>query len=314
MQVALRAPAKINLSLLVGPGDEGDYHELFTVFAPIDVYDELDFSLKAYPRRERGGGLQVKCRAVEGEANLVARALRAVERETGWAFGGTVVITKGIPMGAGLGGGSTDAAAALLTGALTVAESGGPAMNENVLRRLARDLGADVGFFLDGRPAIGRGIGDVLRPLTLPPLPIVLVMPEDHLSTASVYREFDLLGIANDADTFHTEADDAERLWRQWERSSSDPTPSEVARLLRNDLEEASFAMLPSLVEAKAALVREGALGALMSGSGPTLFGVCASAENAAECAEKLIDEGFMARPATAGGPLPAGYQGVGPP
>lgn len=145
MHITKSAPAKINLSLLIGPGGASGYHEIFTVFAPVDVYDVLSFGLEARPAGEgKIAELQVKAHAIEAEANIVAHALRALERHTGWVFTGKVTIDKGIPMAAGMGGGSTDAATALLAGAEVLREAGGPDVSDTELRRLARALGADV--------------------------------------------------------------------------------------------------------------------------------------------------------------------------
>lgn len=305
MHVITRAPAKVNLSLLVGPRDHMGYHELFTVFTPVDVYDELEFMLEARPGG-RPADLQVKCRAVDGEANLVAQALRALERETGWVFAGQVAIGKGIPMGAGLGGGSTDAAVALQVGAEVLADVGGPAPDGATLRSLARALGADVSFFLDPRPAIGLGIGELLEPIALPELPLVLIFPEEHLSTARVYRAFDSTRPFESRDTFTARSQEAEGRWRELARAcrTRRTTPfdaiGEVAGLLQNDLEETSFILVSELVGGKEALRKEGALGALMSGSGPTLFGLCSTQSAAAELEDRLVAQGFRARAATA--------------
>ncbi|MFH0917000.1 MAG: hypothetical protein V1912_11240, partial [bacterium] len=300
MHVIKRAPAKVNLSLLVGPRDQMGYHELFTVFAPVDVHDELEFTLEARPGG-RAGDLLVKCRAVDGEANLVAQALRALERETGWVFSGQVTIGKGIPMGAGLGGGSTDAAVSLQVGAEVLAEAGGPAPDGAKLRSLARALGADVPFFLDPSPAIGRGIGELLEPIALPALPLVLVFPEEHLSTARVYRAFDSARPLESREAFAARSDEAEGGWRKLARACRIRcTPpfdavGAVAGLLQNDLEEASFGLVPELVGSKEALTEEGARGALMSGSGPTLFGLCSTVSAAEELADRLVARGFRA-------------------
>ncbi|MCE5253777.1 MAG: 4-(cytidine 5'-diphospho)-2-C-methyl-D-erythritol kinase [Actinomycetia bacterium] len=288
-----RAPAKVNLGLLVGPRDDAGYHEIFTVFAPIDVYDELEFSLEAEDANGRPGALQVECSAAPGETNLAARALRALESHTGWTLSGRVAISKGIPVGAGLGGGSSDAAMALLAGAQALAEAGGPVPGRSELVGLARKLGADVAFFLDPAPAIGRGVGEILEPLALPQLWLVLVVFDRMLSTARVYRSLDVVRPAVSKAYFEHRADQAERRWRRVE------DPAQAGRLLENDLEQAGFALVPSLADDKEALIREGALGALMSGSGPTLFGLCESVAAAQELARRLDARGLQTRVAT---------------
>lgn len=302
MRADLPAPAKVNLSLLVGPVDERGYHELFTVFVPVKVHDRLEFELEARPAPDRVGELYVRCHAVDGEANLVAQALRALERASGWSFTGRVVIDKGIPMGAGMGGGSTDAAVALRVGAEALRAAGGPVPDEAALHLLARGLGADVPFFLDPRPSIGRGIGDELEPLDLPSLALVLVIPRDHLSTAHVYRALDQAreAIAESGGRgsgrpdgpeldFETRAIAAESAWRRV------ATVQEVAALLENDLEPVSFALLPGLGPVKHALLEAGARGALMSGSGPTVFGVCSDLAHAEAVAERMRGQRYRA-------------------
>ncbi len=293
MHVTRSAPAKVNLSLLVGPGGPSGYHEIFTVFVPVDVYDVLSFALEAKPASKGPGELHVKAHAIEAEANIVAHALRALERHTGWVFTGQVTIDKGIPLAAGMGGGSTDAAMALQVGAQLLREAGGPAPSDDELHRLAQGLGADVPFFLDPRPAIGRGRGDLLEPLSLPELPLLLIFTDQPLSTARVYREFDAQNVAEILADFSSRSSEAEEQWRRVQ------TVGEVAGLLRNDLEETSCNLLPGLCDAKDTLLQEGALGALMSGSGPTIYGVCASREDAEALCAKVSADGMNCRVAT---------------
>lgn len=290
MHTVRRAPAKVNLSLLVGPSGPSGYHEIFTIFVPVDVYDVLSFTLEAKPASAGPGELHVKAHAIEAEANIVAHALRALERHTGWVFTGRVTIDKGIPLAAGLGGGSTDAATALQVGAELLREAGGPAPSDDDLRRLARGLGADVPFFLDPRPAIGRGRGEILEPLPLPEVPLLLIFTDQLLSTAHVYREFDVQNAAENPADFAVRAAAAEQLWRQAR------TVQDVAGLLRNDLEETSCNLLPGLCDAKDILLQEGALGALMSGSGPTFYGVCASREDAEALCARVSEDGVNCR------------------
>jgi 4-diphosphocytidyl-2-C-methyl-D-erythritol kinase len=293
VKITKRTPAKINLCLLVGPKDDSDNHEIFTVFVPVDVYDELEFELEARPGGESPGDLWVECKTSAGEANLAAQALRALERHTGWGLAGRVVIHKHIPVGAGLGGGSSDAAAALLAGVEALAEAGGPVPDDAELVTLARGLGADVAFFLDPFPAIGRGIGELLEPLDLPELSVVLVFFDRMLSTARVYRSFDSMQIAESRSMFEFRAGQAEKRWRQV------ADVGQMARMLQNDLERASFSLIPSLMTDREILIREGAIGALMSGSGPTLFALCASKDKVEELRGRLTVRGFRAQVAT---------------
>ncbi len=310
MRTSRLAPAKVNLSLLVGPADTRGYHEVFTVLVPVEMYDRLDFDLEARPAPSPLQELHVRCHAVDGEANLVAQALRALERTTGWVLTGRVHIDKGIPMGAGMGGGSTDAAVALRVGAEALAVAGGPLPDEAALRALARGLGADVPFFLHPRPAIGRGIGDILEPLDLPALVLVLVLPSSHLSTAHVYRALDEARAVrpeaaaqraersqgSSAD-FAARAAAAEAAWRRVR------TVADVGPLLQNDLEPISLGLLPGLAAVKRTLLEAGAQGAMMSGSGPTVFAVCATEAEAATVAEAVRARGYQVEIAPVLGP-----------
>ena len=293
MQVTKRTPAKVNLCLLVGPKDESGSHEIFTVFVPVDVYDEIDFALEARPGDESPGKLHVECKTAAGEANLAAQALRALERHTGWAFDGRVIIRKSIPVGAGMGGGSSDAAATLLVGVQALAQAGGPVPDQVQVVALARDLGADVAFFLDPVPSIGRGIGELLEPIEIPDLPLVLVFFDRLLSTTRVYRAFDQLRPAESQAVFDFRSGQAEKRWRQVADAG------QVARLLENELELAAFSLIPSLVTDREILAREGALAALVSGSGPTLFGLCESSDKAVELQQRMTVRGFSSRVAS---------------
>ncbi|NLO26684.1 MAG: hypothetical protein GX113_00670 [Actinobacteria bacterium] len=304
INVRRQTPAKVNLSLLVGPkGDDGN-HEIFTVFAPVDVYDDIEMSLEARDG-EGPGELSVECRTASGENNLAAQALRALERHTGWSLSGRLVIRKGIPVGAGMGGGSSDAAAVLMVGVEALVEAGGPELDDARLVTIARSLGADVSFFLDPRPAIGRGIGELLEPLDLPELHLVLVFFDRMLSTARVYREFDSQQPMITRSMFAFKAGQAEKRWRQVTEIT------QVAHLLENDLERAGFSLIPSLASDREILMREGAIGALMSGAGPTLYALSASDDKAKELAERLMVRGFNVRTAKVIGPGVDEYAGV---
>lgn len=312
-----RVPGKVNFSLLVGPPAADGYHPLFTVFAPLDLHDELQFDLEVVTASQGDRAtLSVDCPGIPSEMNLVTRALRAVEAATGRRFSGRVGVTKGVPVGAGLGGGSADGALALRVAAALVASAGGPQLGDARLRELARRLGADVAFFLDPRPALARGVGDILEPLPLPAVPLVMVLPDGGLSTAEVYRTFDGVAAGESAEAFEARCLRAEQAWRSlsaaWASGGMDQASAclRVAALLQNDLERASMHIMPALATHKAVLERRGVLGALMSGSGPTVFGVCSSREQAEGVAGELRAEGLPARLVWAGPPRSGREQG----
>ncbi|MHB9150602.1 MAG: 4-(cytidine 5'-diphospho)-2-C-methyl-D-erythritol kinase [Thermoleophilia bacterium] len=300
----IRAPAKVNLSLLVGPPYDDGYHPLSTVFVPLSLADEVEVDLEVRPRFDTPGtsrSLEVVCPGIAQEENLVTRAVRAVERATGWAFSGRLTVRKNIPKGAGLGGGSSDAAVALRAAAQMVAETGGPRLSQVELHRIARSLGADVPFFLDPRPALAVGVGDLLEPLELPPLPLALLLPTRELSAAEVYRTFDGVGSRETAAGFEERRLRAERAWRAlsaaWASGALDAVAvrAELAGLLGNDLEISSLHLVPELAADRADLDGEGVLGVLMSGSGPTLFGLCATMHAAEAVVSKLRARGHAA-------------------
>ena len=328
----IQAPAKVNLSLLVGPPGEDGYHSLSTVFVPLSLADELEVELEVTlevtpkagigrsgaatardprPRARVGTStlddpgveavrsrLEVTCPGVSWADNLVTRALLGVESATGCVFSGRIVVHKNIPTGAGLGGGSSDAAAALRTAAELVAEAGGPSLAPSQLHALARSLGADVPFFLDPRPALASGVGDLLEPLELPPLALALLLPRRELSTAEVYRTFDVMGVTESTVAFQERRLRAESDWRSlssaWSsgRLDAETLARELAGLLSNDLESASLRLMPELASDRAELEGEDVLGVLMSGSGPTLFALCASVAAAELAAERVRARG----------------------
>jgi 4-diphosphocytidyl-2-C-methyl-D-erythritol kinase len=290
MEAIKKAPGKVNLSLLVGPKNGEGFHELFTVFAAVDLYDRLDIGLQARPAGGEAGELKVRCRSAEGESNLAFKALKLLEVETGWAFDGSIEIDKQIPIGGGMGGGSSDGACALLAGVEALAEAGGPEVSRERKVAIARQVGADVAFFLDLRPSIGRGIGEILDAVTLPELSLVVVTTDQQLSTASVYRAFDETHIPGERSAFERRAGEAAERWRQVKDSG------QVARLLKNDLEKSALGLVPALVDVRDSMIREGALAAMVSGSGPTLFGICGSPEDAQRVADKLVARGLKAQ------------------
>jgi 4-diphosphocytidyl-2-C-methyl-D-erythritol kinase len=311
IEVRGSTPAKVNLSLLVGPLRPDGYHDLFTVFANVDLYDQVDCLLSLHPPGEPSAGLDVDCEGVSPQDNLVARAFQLLSSETGWSFGGEVKVTKRIPIGAGLGGGSSDAACALRLGALSLTRAGGPVVDVPGLRRLALRLGADVPYFLSPGPAIGTGVGERLAPLDLPSLPLVVILPQEELLTAEVYRTFDGVAAREAAEDWTTRRDLAEIAWRNLSHAwGSAPGDCEglrlqLAGLLQNDLERAAFHLLPELPLLKARLEKQGVLGGLLSGSGPTIFGVCSTHSEAAAAALELQREGLPARACTAAGAVP---------
>ena len=307
MKILKKAPGKVNLSLLVGPRRPDGYHHLFTVFLAVELYDELEFSLSLEQGGAKPGAIELECPGLDGEDNLVLRALHGMERLSGQVISGHVVIRKGIPVGAGMGGGSSDAAAALSAAAELLRAEADIRVDGDRLLELARSLGADVPFFVGamGRPgaaAIALGIGDELRPIELPPVRLVIVLPDNQLATKDVYAAFDTVAPPERSEEFTSRAVRAEAEWlavaAQSDREGGAARGMErVAALMDNDLEKASFSLTPNLAGIKRDILQAGASAALMSGSGPTMFGIAPSDRVEAEkVVGRLRAEGYSLR------------------
>ena len=248
------AYAKLNLVLHVGPRRDDGLHPLCSLFASIDLADELT----AEPLE--AGDDVVECLGVPGD-NLAARALREFRSRAGRELPPlALTITKRIPVAAGLGGGSADAAATLRI----ANELSGHALGEEELLRLAADLGSDVPSQLEPRHALVQGTGERIEPIKLPAFTAVVVPNPEGLSTAAVYAELDRL------DAARADLDPA----RLADLAGSATRPQDLAAALENDLQRAALSLRPDLEPTLDALRDAGALGAAVSGSGPTCFGL----------------------------------------
>jgi 4-diphosphocytidyl-2-C-methyl-D-erythritol kinase len=252
----IRAPAKINLSLRVVGKRRDGYHLVDTIMLPVSLYDEIEI---ARPRSGRREGLRVTCDhplVPSGKRNLVYRATELLLGKQASHKPLRIHIRKRIPVGAGLGGGSSDAAATLfaLNRLYRLKKS------RRELLRLGALLGADVPFFILGRAARARGIGHQLTPLgSMPRLWAIILYPGFPVSTRWAYRNLSFKltkGIGNTS---------LNRLMRD---------RREFAPLLVNDLEKVVFRRYPRLAALKERLVQAGARAALMSGSGSSVFGI----------------------------------------
>lgn len=250
----LNAPAKLNLCLYLGPTREDGLHELCSIFAPLLLADRIAVSTN----EDEGAVDEVLCKGIDGD-NLAATALRALRAAGFDAPPLRVEIDKRIPVAAGLGGGSADAAAVLRLGEGRVPD----------LAAIARRIGADVTSQLEPRLALVEGAGERLTPL--PPAGdwgVVLIPDERGLSTPEVYAEADRLGLGRTAEEL---ASVRERLLAA---ALEGVSPLDYAELLTNDLGPAAISLRPSIGEAIDALVEAGAVHALVTGSGPTAFGL----------------------------------------
>jgi len=267
----LHAPAKLNLCLYLGRAREDGLHELCSLFEPLALADLLTVT-----PAERD---EVVCPGVEGE-NLAARALAGL-RERGWEREPLrIEIEKRVPVAAGLGGGSGDAAAVLRLAAGEVAD----------LSALALALGADVPSQLRPALALVRGVGELVEPLPGPAEHAAVLLPGGGgLSTAAVFAEADRLGLGRDA----AELDNLAARLR--EVAGAGASPLDYPDLLVNDLEPAALSLRPEIGEALAALREAGAPRAILSGSGPTAVGLFPDLAAARAAAARLdADEAIV--------------------
>jgi len=278
LRIRTTAPAKINLRLrVVGQRPDG-YHLLESCVVPVSLFDRLtiDVATSDKPR------LKISCTdpALATNNNLALRAVTLLIERLNTALEVEIHLEKNIPIGAGLGGGSSDAAAVLL--ALDAAL--GAHTPEADLIVWGCELGADVPFFLYGKPARLSGIADLIEPYNPGPIgPLVLAFPNCGLSTPEVYRAYD----------------------RSLTTCRTDSTIRPLTRgripleeLLVNDLEAVAIQILPELETLKQRLRELGATHTLMTGSGSAMFGVWEDSEGALAAADQMTNEGFWARTA----------------
>jgi 4-diphosphocytidyl-2-C-methyl-D-erythritol kinase len=275
----VRANAKVNLWLRVLGRRRDGYHEIETLFHGIDIADDVVVTMTD------SESIVVEMSLADGmeggvpapEENLAYRAATRLASHVGSARGAHIAITKRIPIGAGLGGGSADAAA-VLTVLNQLWQAG---LDPTALRAVAVDVGSDVPYLLDGGTAIGTGRGEELRGVQSGGVFwFVLGISTARLSTADVYARWQ-------AGRPTTRAGCSAIV-----EVVQSGDPARVAALLHNDLSGPAFALRPELKEAATAMVDAGALGSCVSGSGPTIFGVAHDRAHAEHVASTLAGHG----------------------
>lgn len=275
--VHVRAPGKINVALRVGELQEDGYHEVATAYQAVSLADEI----RAYPADDFSvvfDGPIDSAGLPTDATNLAIKAARLLARKTGHSGGVRLEIEKRIPIAGGMGGGSADAA-----GALVACDAlWGTGLGRDELARLAARLGADVPFALLGGTAIGTGRGDQLSPaLAQGQFHWVLALPAFELSTPAVYAELDrhrernreALGVA-------ARVPQVDAAVLQALRAGD---PHALAEAVHNDLQAAALHLAPELAEVLELGERAGALVSLVSGSGPTVAFLAADATAAIE-------------------------------
>jgi 4-diphosphocytidyl-2-C-methyl-D-erythritol kinase len=299
--IAARAPAKVNLQLAVGPRDDDGYHPLATVFQAVALWE----TVVATPRDD--GEIVVtmdvhpSIRVPEGavpldSTNLAARAARAVMERYGIDRGVDLRIVKGVPVAGGMAGGSADAAAALIA----CSEALGAGATRPELDELAATLGSDVPFGLHGHTAVGYGRGDRLTPaMARGEYHWVFAMQAAGLSTPAVFAEFDRQ-VAQGERLVGAPALDEELMMGL---RAGDATA--VGSRLSNDLQGAALSLAPRLADVLETAGEAGALGAIVSGSGPTIAALARSRQHGLAIAAAIGSADVADAVLVASGPAP---------
>ena len=302
------AYAKVNLALSVGNARADGYHELVSIFHEVSLHDDLAFTLIDYDAHgsthpeagrfiEQGyvsyTELHVTGRQVDevplGPSNLICAAIEHISRVAGVALNLRCEVHKRIPTQGGMAGGSADGAAAVRAAASYAASLGGQVLSEQQLLDICLKLGSDVPFMLRGGTQCGRGRGEVLSPIDCAlPLHFVILPREGGLSTPAVFRALDAMrdeGLCPGPSPVDVEA--FSRVLSA-EGIGGATGADAVAGLMVNDLQAPAVALAPDLAEALERGVAAGAVKGMVSGSGPTLFFLCADAQAANDLVEAL--------------------------
>jgi 4-diphosphocytidyl-2-C-methyl-D-erythritol kinase len=271
--LTLQAPAKVNYRLDVIRRRPDGYHDLRMVMQRVNLCDTIAITLTETP------GISVTCDksgVPNGPGNIAWKAARAMLDLADHGLGAVIDIIKNIPVAAGLGGGSSDAATVLL-GMNELLDLG---LSDGRLMEIGVTLGADVPFFIFQKTALAEGIGEELTPMpAMPAAWVLLINPGVHVSTAWVYRSLQLTNRAG--------LDKLPELFRSIE---------DICSIFSNDLESVTIPAFPVIAEIKETMFREGAAGAMMSGSGPTVFGLFRDRESAERARTVLAnDTGWFA-------------------
>ena len=292
--VTVRVPAKVNLQLSVGPRESDGYHQLVTVFQAISIFDDVTIRIG-----EQGSGvnLTVSGDQIHGvptdSSNLVVKAVELIAEKFELDIDVSIDIKKSIPVAGGMAGGSADAAAAIVA----IDELYSLDMTREEMHSIASKLGSDVPFLLSGGTAIGQGRGDQLTAaLSRGTYHWVLALSSVGLSTPAVYGECDRLRQGLDI----SEPQISDALMQAL--LSADP--SAVGKLLINDLQPAACSLRPALRLILDVGQEYGALGAIVSGSGPTVAFLVSDEEHGLDLAVALSASGVVGSVTRAYGPV----------
>lgn len=269
--IEIKACAKINFGLNIVSKRSDGFHNLETIFYPLkDLYDVLTFEKsESYQFRSDNAGL------ISDPSNLITKAKQHLERITDRTLNVDVYIKKNIPIGGGLGGGSSDAAVTLLS----LNELFDLEIDFGTLSKIALELGSDVPFFLKARPSIGKSRGEILKEIDFEiKLPILVVNPGIHISTKEAYANITPASASFDYNLINTNSFENTEFLKE---------------NIVNDFESWVFRKYAAVADIKKLLYDTGAVFALMSGSGSTVFGIYKSIESAEE-AKQNIPAGYF--------------------
>lgn len=268
----INAPAKLNIYLRVLGKREDGYHEIVSIMVPVSLFDIIEIQ-----KTDERGGVDLLCTSQDvpsGEDNLVFRAVKLFLKRADIRQGLKVTLNKRIPIGAGLGGGSSDAGSSLIL----LSRIFNRPLSIEQLKEMAEELGSDVPFFLYRRPCIVRGRGEKVEPIEKWPLNYyVIVKPPFHVYTRFIYerhkikltnnKKKDIINCLKIDNDFN------------------------ILDFFVNDLEATAISFFPAVEELKKRLLEVGARRALMTGSGPSVFGVFESEEEALRAKQRLISQ-----------------------
>lgn len=274
-KILYKAHAKINLYLKVVGDAPNQYHELDMIMIPLELHDSL--LVEELKSSEDNYVTMDDFTLVEQNKNLALHALDVFKEKYGSKKNYNVLIHKKIPVRAGLGGGSSDAAAALRI----CAERAAPSVSEKELLKTAKSLGADVPFFLQEKPCRCKGIGEILEPIEIKnQYYCIIVVPEKGCSTKDVYNAY-------------KPTKESKNNIEEVIKALKDGDDETLAKLINNDLEPAAISIVPEIQETKDLLKELGLKIVLMSGSGSSVFGLTTDKSEAKKIFKQLYKEGY---------------------
>ena len=270
MKYSIQAPAKLNILLKVLGKRPDGYHNILSVMIPVNLFDDIELR-----KTDEHNNIDITCdneKIPKGEDNLIYKAIKLYLKETGFKQGFHILLNKRIPICAGLGGGSSDAGSVLILLNRLFNEP----LNQSQLLDISSKIGSDVPFFLYRTPAIVKGRGEVIQPLNRwPSHYYVIVKPPIDIPTGFIYQNLKI------------------KLTNEKKKDNINclriDNNFNILDILENDLEAVSISFFPIIEEIKHMLLRAGAKASLMSGSGPSVFGVFDSLNDALLAKQRLI-------------------------